>query len=285
MRLIRTPAGIGDNIWLFTKLINANEKFNFHISDGKPQRGKQIFQLLPQLANSCEYVQGLSYSSIEAASKQFNAATWASIKEKAFALSCNRHLEQGKRIEDFLPDLPTSFILPYDTTGSLFDRSDLPVASEYVGIYCSSYSGNKAWSGWNENTWFDLIQKIHLEIPSACFCTIGAAWDIDLTGKLIRLLQINNIPYYDTVGKPFTYVVDMMKVLNYFIGYPSGLSILNETLGAKGTFMFYPASLEKMMYTWADTSRIDDGSYLPMVFSTPKEAFDIIFNKSSLFNA
>lgn len=284
MRLIRTPAGIGDNIWLFMKLINANEKFDFHITNSLPQRGKQIFDLLPAVANSCSYVPGLSYASIRAASQQFDTVNWSSIQEKAFALSCNFHLENGRRIEDFLPDLPTSYILPYHISGVLFDLAALPPASEYIGYYCSSYAGNKAWGQWNENQWFDLAQKIHAEKPGACFCIIGATWDIDITSKLIRLLRLNNIPYYDSIGKPFPYIVEMMKNLDYFIGYPSGLSILNETLGAKGTFMFYPLHLEKMMYAWADPARISDHRYLPCQFDTPQNIFDFMVYESPLLN-
>lgn len=284
-RLIRVPSGIGDSIWLFMKLINANETFDFHISDSKPQRAKQVFDLLPSISNSCSYVPGLAYKSIRAASEQFDTVNWFSIKEKAIALSCNFHLEQGRRIEDFLPDLPTSYILPYDTSGSLFDRTDLPQGfTEFIGVYASAYGGNKNWSGWNENSWFDLIQKIHLEKPNACFCIIGASWDMDLGGKLIRLLQQNNVPYFDTIGKPLTYVIELLKVLDYFIGYPSGLSILNETLGAKGTFMFYPnnGSLDKMMYAWADPKRIDNHQYVPCIFDTPQSAFEMLVSETSL---
>lgn len=284
MRLIRTPAGIGDAVWLFMKLVNANEKFDFHISDSKPQRGKQIFDLVPSIANTCSYVPGLPYAAIRAASMQFDALDWFAIKEKAFALSCNFHLENGRRIEDFLPDLPTSYIIPYNTEGSLFNITDLPRAPEYIGYYCSSYAGNKAWSGWNENQWFDLAQKIHCEKPGACFVIIGAAWDIDMTSKLIRLLQTNHIPYFNSIGKSFAYVVELMKILDYFIGYPSGLSILNETIGAKGTFMFYPndGRLDKMMYAWADPRRIRTHQYFAMPFNTPQYVFDVMVSESPL---
>lgn len=286
MRLIRVPQGIGDNVWLFMKLINANEKFDFHLSDGKPQRGKQVFDLLPSLVNSCTYVPGLSYPSLRAASQQFDDAHWSSIQEKAIALSCNFHLEQGRRIEDFLPDLPTSYTIPYDTSGSLFDRADMPNGfTKFIGIYASSYAGNKNWSGWREHQWFDLIQKIYLEKPDTCFYVIGALWDVDMAGKLIRLLQQNAIPYVDTVGKPLGYVIELLKVLDYFIGYPSGLSILNETIGAKGTFMFYPnnGSLDKMMYAWADPARIRNNRYIAHKFSSPMDAFKVIVKRSPLF--
>ena len=64
MRKITVNAGIGDNIWLFQKLLNQKEKFDFILPDGNPQRGKQIFDLVPDLSNSVTYQPGLSYKKI-----------------------------------------------------------------------------------------------------------------------------------------------------------------------------------------------------------------------------
>ena len=282
MRLIRTCAGIGDNIWLFMKLINHSEKFDFHISDGKPQRGKQIFDLLPSLVNSCSYVPGLPYATIRKTSQQFDGKNFSDIQEKAFSLAANYHLEQGSRIETFLPDLATSFTIPWRTGDHGFDIKGLPNSSRFVGIYCSKYESNKAWSHWTERTWFDLIQKIHAEKPETVFCIIGALFDIDLSGKLIQLLQQNNIPYFDCIGKSLAYTIELLKVLDYFIGFPSGLSILNETLEKK-TFMFYPPHLEKMMYAWASPERIKSKDYIASQFGTSMEAFNLIADNTNLF--
>src|SRR5580704_6156386 len=101
-RTIMVPAGIGDNIWIAQKLIAAKERFNFRIPDGKPQRTKPLFDLLPQIAESSEYIAGLKFGNVQQAA-QANAENFCDIKDKVFALECNTHLEAGKRIEDFLP--------------------------------------------------------------------------------------------------------------------------------------------------------------------------------------
>lgn len=276
MRIIRVPAGIGDNIWLAQKLINANEKFDFQLVGSKPQRGKQIFDLLPQITNTAVYESNLTYKQVEASSKYIKDSAWSTITDKAFSLQCNQHLEAGKRIEDFLPDLPITYQLPYVTDGSPPILTPTPMKlNPAIGIYCSAYSTARAWGFWNENEWFDFIQKIHAEIPGAVFYIIGAAFDIDLSGKLINKLRTNDVAVMDTLGKPLRYVIELMKTLNYFIGFPSGLPILNETLH-KRTFMFYPPHLKKMMYTWAEESRIKSHDYLACLFCTPMEAFDTI---------
>lgn len=288
-RLIRVPAGIGDNVWLAMKLVNApnKERFDFQLCGGQPRRGKQIFDLLPQLTRSAVYADGLKFPQVkEIAGSLPN--DFGDINTKSFALECNTHLEKGGRIEEYLPDLATTWELNYVTTGSGFEEYLLPgVAAEprpkYIGIYCSSYSTSRSWNFWNERQWFDLIQKIYLEYEphEVCFVTIGAMWDIDLTSKLIKLMRDNAVPHYDTVGKPLAWVVDCLKSLDYFIGFPSGLSIINETLHKK-TMMFYPEHLNLMRYAWAEPERIKSGEYLAPLFCEPSEAFELFKTQSGL---
>lgn len=179
IRTIKTCAGIGDSIWLFQKLINQAEKFNWQLPDNKPQRGKQIFELMPQLTVSCEYVSGLGYKKIKQSNIQNVKRNWWSIKEKDFVLSANVHLEDGRRIEEFLPDLPTSFILPYETNENQKVRaSEMLVSGKLIGIYTSAYCTQRNWGFWDENGWFELISS--LRDTGAIFVIIGAQWDTDV---------------------------------------------------------------------------------------------------------
>lgn len=287
-RLIRVPPGIGDNIWLLQKLINAKEKFDFQISNLKPQRGKQIFDLLPQVSNSCTYVDGLRYDSIKQAASGFKKSKWSVIKDKAFALEVNSHLEAGKRLEEYLPDLKITYKLPYITDGHGFEPWHLPeynrpTKPKYIGIYTSAYSTVRSWNFWNERQWFDFVQKIHCEFHpgEVIFVIIGAFWDIDLSANLMKIFRENNIQYFDTIGKPLNYVIELLKALDYFIGFPSGLSIINETLH-KPTMMFYPLHLANLRYAWPEEKRIHDYQYIAPLFCTPAEAFAEFADKSGM---
>lgn len=287
-RLIRVPPGIGDSIWILQKLINSKEKFDFHITDAFPQRGKQIFDLLPQVSNSCEYVPGLSYGTIKALAKQ-NPKLWQEHREKAFTLECNTHLEAGKRIEDYLPDLTIKYKLPYKTsdTEKALAAQLLSLqhanAGKYLGIYCSSYatSKNHGEGFWGPNEWYDFVEKIHLENPLIIFVMIGAEWDTDLTGMLMTKMLAHRIPFINTVGENLGTVIEILKRLDYFIGFPSGLSIINETLHKK-TYMFYPTHLIPLSTAWPEESRIKSGDYIPVKFCTPAEAFKILMDKNGL---
>lgn len=282
-RLIRVPPGIGDNIWILQKLINAKEKFDFHLSDSKPQRGKQIFDLLPQVAASCTYVPGLSYGTIKRTAL-CNPDKWEAHKDKAFTLECNSHLEAGRRIEEYLPDLPIKYKLSYQTT-----QQDKAVAAtltpvkdrKLVGIYCSAYSTSRNWGFWNVNEWYDFIEKIYAENTAITFVMIGAEWDADLTGLLMTKMIANSLPFINTVGEQLGVVIEILKRLDYFIGFPSGLSIINETLHKK-TFMFYPPNLIPLSTAWPEESRIKSDAYLPVEFCTPAEAFTLLMDKTGL---
>lgn len=284
-REIKVCAGIGDSIWLFQKLINSGEKFNFKLPDGKPQRGKQIFDLLPSVVASSEYVSGLSYKILELYNIQKSVPLWSKIKDRSFYLSCNSHLEKGNRLEDFLPDLPITFKIDWNTSTEDSDTAKqlLPAPDTYIGFYGSSYSAQRSWGFWNERGWFQLIKMFHERDPHLVPVIIGADFDGDLGGRLIQLLQDADIPHVNTIGQPLSVVIEILKRLAYFIGFPSGLSILNETLG-KDTFMFYPSHLKLMMNTWAEPSRIESGAYKAAQFCTPEVAFSWINNEFKLFH-
>jgi hypothetical protein len=280
-RKITVPAGIGDNIWLLMKLINTGEKFDFQLPDGKPQRGKQIFDLLPGVSASCEYVPNLTYKKLAKQNIQNKKKNWKDISEKSFSLSMNEHLEQGNRIEEFLPDLSTTFKINWDTNiFTPYVEQDLPNTSNYIGLYGSSYSTSRAWGFWDEHKWLELAKLIHAHNPEYVFVIIGAEWDLDLGRNLVTLLEKNNIPHINTIGNELGYVIELMKRLKYFFSFPSGLGILAPTVDCPVT-MFYPPHLIKMMNTWASLEDIQSGQYKGCQFCEPKKIFDLCieFNK------
>lgn len=274
MRTIKVCPGIGDNIWLFQKLINSGEQFNFQMTSAHPQRGKQIFDLVPAVSASCTYTDGMeSYKYIKQHAERGN---FAHIEKDTFFLECNTHLEQGRRIEKYLPDLKTSYTLDYTTTRNDNQKAiDIlgvfrhNVDKQFIGIYGSSYSSARRWNFWQENEWFELC--LMLRSSGAVFVIIGADWDLDLAGKLIPKLELADIPYVNTVGQPLSVVIEIMKKLSYFFGFPSGLSILNETLQKPG-MMFYPPHLKYMIGTWADPKRVGF-EFKECEFCTPQTAY------------
>jgi hypothetical protein len=276
LRTITIPAGLGDACWILQKIIHAKEKFHFKLPDGIPQRGKQLFDLLPQIAESCDYVPGLSYSSIDSTNLATKGRKWADIKKKEFTLSANRWLENGNRIEGFLPDLPTSFTLDFQTSqmdiakaGSLLDSP-----YKYFGIYGSAYSNarHNHYNGWGPDEWFAFIRMIYSRSREYRFVIIGANYDEDLADMLMSKLIEYNIPYINTIGQPLSVVIEILKRLVFFTGFPSGLSIINELLGKDGV-MFYGHKVAGIINTWADPARIKAGNIKECQFCAPEQIF------------
>lgn len=274
MRTIKVCPGIGDNIWLFQKLVNCGERFDFQMTSAHPQRGKQIFDLFPQVSNSCTYIDDMkSYKFIK---NNAEYGDFKNIEKDEFFLECNTHLEIGRRIEKFLPDLQTSFKLDYATTPkdkqqaiNLLDIFRSNTDRKFIGIYGSSYSSARRWNFWQENEWFELCLLVRN--TDCVFVIIGADWDLDLAQKLIPKLQLADIRFINTVGQPLSVVIEILKSLHYFFGFPSGLSILNETLQKPG-MMFYPPHLRNMIGKWADPDRVGK-EFKEAEFCSPQTAY------------
>jgi len=281
MRTITTCPGIGDTIWLFMKLINQPEKFHWKIDDKLPQRGHQIFELFPQLTESFEYIKDAGYKKVKRNS--YNGK-WAKAPQEIY-LEANSHLEAGKRIEKFLPDLKTSFKLDYRTTDFFLGVTVTELLEQnnaykipLIGIYTSAYSNARHWGGWEAKEWLLLITLIQRYNPEYKFVIIGADYDIGIPGEIMSALKPDE--YVNTIGQPLPVVVEILKRLDCFIGFPSGLSIINETLAAKQTVMFYPEHLSKLMNAWPDPERIENGSYKGCLFCPPEKIFDwLVKNK------
>jgi hypothetical protein len=279
MRKIKVPAGIGDSIWLLQKLINSGEQFDFELPDGIPQRGKQIFDMLPQVANSCTYVPGLSYDYLNKHNAQAENRYFSQVREQEFCLSANSWLERGKRIEQFWPDLTHSWRMPWVTEGhgGILKIENFETLSgrpaKFIGIYGSAYSTTRAWGGWQEPQWLELINLLRDKDPDYVFVIIGAPWDIDLGRNIVMALSEAQVPHVNTIGLALPAVTEIMKQLHYFFCFPSGLGMLASTVGCP-VAMFYPQHLAAMINAWAPPEDIASGAYKGCLFCPPVEIFD-----------
>lgn len=279
-RTIRVPPGIGDSIWLFQKLINSGEKFHFKLPDSKPQRGKQIFELLPQLSETCEY--GVfKFRDVRRDNIQSRKKKWGDILDKNISLTANEYLEAGNRIEGFFPDLKTSFKLDYKTSEYTKEAKEMLSGFNYIGIYGSCYSTSRSWGFWNPEKWMRLIRALYAENKDFVFVIIGADFDADLNEELTGLLVKEDIPFIEVIGRPLGFVVEVMKRLRYFFSFPSGLGIMSTTLEVPTT-MFYPPALRNLMNSWPDPELISNNTYKGCQFCEPEAILDWVKNQYKL---
>lgn len=276
MKTLKIASGIGDNLWMFQKLINTGEDFKIEVANDDPyQRVRVLFDILPKrCANSITY----SNFSIEEAlnnNKQKYVNKWNDIFDNEFYLTINHHLENGNRIELWLEDLPITFNM-----GNIFETSTykkevadlLSDNNKYIGLYTSSYSTNRHWGFWDENKWFELIKLLQSVYPFT-FVLIGADYDIDLGNSIINLMNLHHIPYINTIGKKLNFVVEVIKKLSYGFYFPSGIGVLAASLYSPHT-MFFPKHLELMQNTFQAPELIDSDIVKHCQYCEP----EVIFN-------
>jgi len=264
--LIGTPSGIGDFSWIWSKLVNAGEDFQVDLADGWPHRTRPFLELLPRITESryaeFQYNDVLSFATVQGLNKP--GLTWEEIRAKGFGrtlIECNRHLEQGKRLEDWLPDLETDF--HYEIKGptdrelahvdSIFEDKgllweDLP--RPFIGISAASYRGSEAWSTWDEDEWIGFLRGLQSDLGGTIIL-LGGFWD-DLTHV------ISKEGYLDCVGKTkVSHLLEIQKRLDYFIGFSSGMGILRTVLRLP-TFMMFPDHLSGLATAWTPPEMLEN---------------------------
>lgn len=269
MRTITTCPGIGDTLFLFQKLINQPEKFHWKIWDGikngqqaQPQRGHQIFELFPQLVETFEYIPNAGYKRIK---RDSYCGSWAMAPINEFTLEANSHLESGKRIESFLPDLEPCFLLPFPDG----EKIEVDTSKKLIGIYTTSYSNAQYMAGWLIDEWKELIQLIRDYNSDFHFVFVGAWYDDGLSQEIMK--RMPKEWFTDLIGKTnLLQMVWLMRQFYCFVGFQSGLMIMSELMAARQTVMLYSHALEEMMDTWPDPKRIEDASYKGCTFGTAK---------------
>ena len=281
IRVIKVCAGIGDNIWLIQKLLSTKEKFIFKIAADEPKRGKQIFDLTPDIVAHSKYDGSFTSLGPIDSGIQNTKNRWADVDEVEFSLSANTHLEHGYRLEWFMPDLPTTFRVPWKTEQYRYEAEELlPKGTPYVGLYGSAYSSTRHWGFWGAKEWCDLAINVR-NVVDPVFVIIGAKFDLDLAGELGSHLANRSIKQVSLIGKPLGLVIEVMKRLSYFFSFPSGLGMLSTSVGCP-TLMFYPPHLEKMINAWAEPESIMNGLYTGALFMPPVEALKMALENGSL---
>ena len=91
MRLLSTAPGIGDGLFIVQKLINANEKFIVRIPNSYPQRGKAVWDLLPQVTESA-YYDNFKFREVRHRNHAAYHVFWKDIQDKEIFLEANTHV-------------------------------------------------------------------------------------------------------------------------------------------------------------------------------------------------
>lgn len=265
LKTIGVPSGIGDVSWMYSKLKHL-PPMNWEIADGWPPRTKQFLDLLPQVAESSygdfTYTDIISFTNAQGSNWP---ASWAAINGASRILfQANMHLEEGKRLEDWLPDLECDFHYDILTTELHKEKAEKALKDHprpLWGISAASYRGSEAWKTWGYNEWSEFLRKFQAKCGGTILL-LGGFWD-DLTSSLAA------DGYPDLVGRTdIGTAVEILKRLDGYFGFSSGLGVLMTVLNRK-TMMLWPDHQRGLRNSWAPPKMIDNGSYLALPWLAP----------------
>ena len=259
---IGVPSGIGDISWIISKLINAPDcKFVVEVADGWPYRSEDYVKLLDPQKFEWGGYGGFEYRDIVGFEKLNPYNSFKDIVDAGFGrylIQPNFHLERGKALAEWLPDLPTSYQYPLNTkefAGTALARIK-HIPRPILGLSAASYRGAVAWKTWERDQWKELIARV-LKNTNMQVLLMGGGWD-DLT----RSLENIHPRVFSVVGQTsFGEAVEIHKSLSGYLGFSSGLGIIRTVLGLP-TYMLWPDHQQALSTSWADPQMISEGSYI-----------------------
>jgi len=264
---IYTPSGIGDVYWLLMKLAQTGEKIDIHVPAGNTDTARRS-----NFLENLDIVNSVNYDSIQFAQLKIKSANMYSsygklnkLPAKMF-LECNTWLENGQRIENYLPKLETTYKLNWKINDSDIEEAEkyLKKGKKNVIIYTSSIKNNDGvvTGTWTAQRWKILIDDIQKN-DDINLIWIGARYDADI----LNLLNIDNILIDSAPGV----IIHLLRNCSGFISYQSGLSVISVAEGIP-TAMLYFRKIEKMLFTFCPkTSIADRNIYLPLFFDNSPE--------------
>ncbi len=273
---IGVPSGIGDISWIISKVVNSDEwkkgELEIVISDGWPFRAQPY---LDMLSIKSEYG-NFRFEDIIAFEKTNPYKRWSDVISRQaglYLLQPNWHLEAGRPLAQYLPDLSTNYHyeLKIPALSSNFQtRGEIQRLSkgDWIGISCASYRGAHAWRTWDLLQWKALSELLISEGFSLCL--LGGKWD-DLTDSLSY--EIPEDSCLNLVGKTeFSEACAIHEMLSGYIGFSSGLGII-RTVMSLPTLMLWPSNdhinQQPLSTSWADPRDLDSGRYIAKGYIEP----------------
>ena len=283
---IAVPAGIGDVSWILSKLVSVSDEwdFNVEVADGAPYRTVPFLRMFPWIKNA---IYGdFHYTDLHFGYYAQNLHTWKDIVDAGRGrvwLTNNPHLEQGNRLEDWLPDLKTDFHYEINEGKLATVRATHILEAcekkfhfahplKLYGISAASYRGAQAWSTWEYEDWAQFLTLWNEYDKGARFILMGGGWD-DLTRSLYE--EFDGL-CFDTVGKTsFATAIALHRKLDGYVGFSSGLGIIRTVINKK-TFMLWPDFQEKLSTSWAPPEMLESGTYVAHLWRDPETVFEAL---------
>lgn len=253
---IYCPDGIGDLHWVFLKLgaiVKAcgAKKVHLFLRDLEPIRPKRADEfikmnpLITDLTYTKQTMQVPIYGYVQG------------IEPYDYVLDPTPILAHGRRIEDWIPDLPVDYEYPLDLPA----YKNLDCAAIYYGDHLAEAN----WAnGWGDEQWATVTKVLRKKAPVVL---LGLECD---RGKTNSVLRNRTLDVIDMVGKTsFIEAYRLAMGAKVLVGSVSGLTIVPASRGGR-VVALWPGKdsrlrlPEEMRASWIK----DTTFYRPMGYST-----------------
>lgn len=237
--------GLGDFLWVYKKLQNATHPIFVSISNEnrhRPRRSGRLMDHLPRVIGYNYLDQAFDPSGADwtqSASDPVCAmgVTWEEFSapvNKRFRIECNRWLESGRRLDDWLPDLPTTHNFQFTPAGP----SNLTFRKPCVVFHIAG------WSDIHDGQWTTLIDLFR---GTAHVYIVGGSYD-RRPRQIYSVVQsrggatlMEDVAWEDLVG--------VLSVCDYCFGHASGFTAMADVLRVPGVVV-NPRSVPRLNGTW-----------------------------------
>lgn len=267
------PPGIGDFSAMYQKICRIDREIIIQPSADSPERLGPFLDVLPRVKNGGYSGHGTGYSVNQTLAP---GTDLGSLPDGRYLLSINRFLEEGHKVADWIPG-PTDYHyeirLPDDYSRPLGHFLGQIGERPLIGVYCSAYGNSRHWGFWGVEEWRTFLENVRKLIsPEAAFIFIGAEYDLQISDVVYGWMQAVGIPSYYVQGMfHISATIELIRRLDYFFSFPSGLGFLADVVRTPN-MMWFPDSLDLMRGTFCDPEQYEKGHSIHQLFSDPIRA-------------
>lgn len=224
------PPGIGEFLWAYSKLRHVARPICYWFTSDEPRRAHAICELV-----GADWLYAGSVNTdwiLDNFAGEVDART---ITRGSFQfMHINRHLEAGRKLIDWMPELP--YANPMDA----FARYRDPDNSVVVHMCSEAYSeGNLP-----DKTWAHMIRNIEANYGPVSI--VGALWDSSFAMRVMH----HYMPHGKIMlGQSLASVAHEIHHAQAFVGLNSGLAIMATYMGVP-TIEGYPTWLTALASAW-----------------------------------
>jgi ADP-heptose:LPS heptosyltransferase len=200
----------------------------------------------------------------------------------------NKVLEDGRRLEEWLPEHPIDWSVVDDFDWSGTERGDEVgrALSPFVAFYLGPESGNVDEGHnrgflWEPKDWVTLAKSVSAR--DLKIVLVGAPYDMSYWDHYVkRGMEEAGVSCYNLIGKfEIGETMALLRRSQFFVSYQCGLGIFAHYLGKRVAMWWRPdgnsihpkrlvAFDERMASAWTNPAFTSKGNYLPLLYLREK---------------